>query len=88
MKTPHCAGIYIKGAVWANLRVAMGTPEVAVTEEDFAGYVRFRMMDVIGNAGDYRRFMNSRREQKVATAFSKATQTRPFSPYDAPLAPL
>jgi hypothetical protein len=46
----------------------MAMPDVAVTEEDFVGYVRFRMMDVIGNAGDYRRFMNSRREQKVSAA--------------------
>ena len=39
-----------------------------VTEADFASYVRFRMLECVGNAGDYRRYVNARKEQRVEWA--------------------
>ena len=66
---------------WYILKIRIGgdkmanvTPLVAVTEEDFVGYIRFRMLDSIGSAGDYRRFVNSRREQKAEWAVKMYAQ--------------
>ena len=39
-----------------------------VTEEDFSGYVKFRILESVGQPGAYRRFMHTRREQRLAWA--------------------
>ena len=43
-------------------------PRRDVTEDDFRGYVKFRTLESIGQPGVYRRFMHTRREQRVQWA--------------------
>ena len=45
-----------------------GMAAITVTETDFVSYVRFRMLECVGNAGDYRRYVNARKEQRVEWA--------------------